>query len=129
VRQHSLAKARRRKCFEKAFRLLSPGEGTSEAKLAQSEAAVYKWDNVTLRERLLFTCIRGGAYELGWPGLSDRSRRLQKSRLEFVKQRGPDSGLHCPEGAPKRRGNMPDSIAFGLKDVGVEHRLPVDPFR
>src|ERR1700733_3028410 len=60
---------------------------------------------------------------------SNPSWRLQNRRLELLLQCVAHCGTHRSEDAAKIRRNMPDSTAFGLEHVGVEHGLPVDPFR
>src|SRR5271170_4889464 len=57
------------------------------------------------------------------------SWRLQNGGLELLLQRVPSSRTHHSEDPPKIRRNMLDCTAVGLEHVGVEHGLPVDPFR
>src|SRR5271165_7288791 len=57
------------------------------------------------------------------------SWRLQKGGLELLLDGVPNSGTHHSEDAAKIRRNMLDRTAFGLEHVGVEHGLPIGPFR
>src|ERR1700722_15594890 len=57
------------------------------------------------------------------------SWRLQNGVLELLLQSVPKTRTHRSEDTAKIRRNMLDCTAFGLEHVGVEHGLPVDPFR
>src|ERR1700722_1888231 len=69
------------------------------------------------------------ALNMGASGSGSPSWRLQNGSLELLLQSVPSSGTHHSEDAPKILRNMLDCAAFGLEHVGVEHGLPVDPFR
>src|ERR1700688_3496021 len=61
--------------------------------------------------------------------LANPSWRFQNRRLELLLQSVTDSGTHGSEDAAKIRRDILNSTPFGLEHVGVEHGLPVDPFR
>src|SRR5580698_804915 len=58
-----------------------------------------------------------------------RSWRLEYGCLELLLQSLPHSGTHRTEHALKIRWNMFDCTALRLEHVGVEHGLPINPFR